>query len=138
MPYNSTTGAFTLLHKFGTGTANDNNFPTGVGLTLNDLATSISYTSTSLGTGSATVTPSVTNGSFQYITNNGAFTLAAPASTCRIDLMVTNGASAGTITFSGFRVGTTGDALDTVNGHIFIITIKKISTIATYVIKALQ
>ena len=137
MPYDSN-GTFTLTHRFGTGTANDNNFPVAVGLTLNDLATSISYASNSLGTGSGIVTPSIANGEFQYITNNGAFTIAAPAGTCRIDLMVTNGATAGAITFSGFRVGTTGDALNTTNGNVFIITIKRISTISTYVIKALQ
>lgn len=41
----------------------------------------------------------------QYITNNGAFSLAAPANDGSCIVLVTNGASAGTITFSNFSNG---------------------------------
>jgi hypothetical protein len=79
------------------------------------------------------------NGNYQSIGNNGAFTITAPALDCAIDLMVVNAAAAGAITFTGFRVGNnTGDLLTTTNGHIFIISIRRIAGIATYVIKALQ
>ena len=43
--------------------------------------------------------------------------------------LVTNGASAGTITFSGFTVGSnTGDSLDTTKAHKFIISIRRINS----------
>jgi hypothetical protein len=88
---------------------------------------------------SGTFTPDPTKGNYQHGTNNGAFTLAAPAVDCAIDLMVTNGASAGAITFSGFYVSAnTGDALSTTNGAHFIISIRRISNLPTYTIKALQ
>lgn len=78
-------------------------------------------------------------GNYQYGTNNGAFTLTAPASDCAVDLLVTNGASAGSVTFSGFTVGSsTGDALTTTNGHKFIVSIRRINSVSTYIIKALQ
>ena len=44
------------------------------------------------------------NGNYQFITNNGAFTITAPASDCAVDILVTNGASAGAITFTGFTI----------------------------------
>ena len=97
-----------------------------------------SVTPNSLGTiSSFTLNPAL--GNYQYGTNNGAFTLTAPASDCAVDLLVTNGASAGSITFSGFTVGSsTGDALTTTNGHKFIVSIRRINSISTYIIKALQ
>ena len=97
-----------------------------------------SVTPNSLGTiSSFTLNPAL--GNYQYGTNNGAFTLTAPASDCAVDLLVTNGASAGSITFSGFTVGSsTGDALTTTNGHKFIISIRRINSVSTYIIKALQ
>lgn len=92
----------------------------------------------SLGTlGSFTVDPG--DGPLQYGTNNGAFTLTAPANDGACDLLITNGASAGAITFSGFTVGaSTGDALTTTNGHRFLVMIRRINSVATYMIKALQ
>lgn len=86
-----------------------------------------------------TTTPAAANGNYQYYTNNGAHTLAAPAADCAIDILVTNGATAGSITFSGFTVGSnTGDALTTTNTNKFIISIRRINAISTYTIKALQ
>jgi hypothetical protein len=88
---------------------------------------------------SGTFTPDPTKGNYQHGINNGAFTLAAPTVDCAIDLMVTNGASAGAITFSGFYVSAnTGDAFSTTNGAHFIISIRRISNLPTYTIKALQ
>ena len=79
------------------------------------------------------------NGNYQSIGNVGAFTITAPTVDCAVDLMVVNAAGAGTISFSGFTVGpNTGDLLTNVNGHIFIISIRRMANISTYVIKALQ
>lgn len=66
-----------------------------------------------------TVTPAVANGYKQKGTNNAAFTLAVPAGACDIQIDITNGATAGAVTFSGFtQVDNVGD-LDTINGHKF-------------------
>jgi len=86
---------------------------------------------------SFTVNPAL--GNYQYGTNHGAATWTAPASDCAVDILVTNDASAGAITFSGFTVGTgTGDALTTVNTNKFIVSIRRINSVSTYTIKALQ
>jgi hypothetical protein len=102
----------------------------------------VGYTVTphNLGTvSSGTTTPNAANGNYQYMTANGAFTLAAPSADCAIDILVTNGASAGAITFSGYTVGSnTGSALTTTNGHRFIISIRRVNAISTYSIYALQ
>lgn len=75
----------------------------------------------------------------QYITNNGAYTITAPASDGSCMLLVTNGASAGATTFTGFSVGSSvGDALDTTNGHKFTISIWRINGTSGYRIAAHQ
>ncbi len=87
--------------------------------------------------GSFTVNP--LNSNYQYTTNSGAFTITAPATDCAVDILVTNGAAAGAITFTGFTVGANvGDALTTTNGNKFIISVRRINGVSTYVIKALQ
>lgn len=87
---------------------------------------------------SGTTTLDMANGNYQKLTNNGAFTLAAPSDTGAIDLEITNGASAGSITFSGFTVGSsTGSALTTTNTNKFIVSIRNING-ATYSIYAKQ
>ena len=86
--------------------------------------------------GSFTVNP--VNGNYQYTTNNGPFAITAPAVDCAVDILVTNGAAAGAITFMGFRVGATGDAMTATNGSVFIVSIRRINGISTYLIKALQ
>jgi len=58
----------------------------GYSVTPNSLTTSTSFT----------VNPAL--GNYQYITNNGAFTITNPASDCAVDILVTNGATAGAIT----------------------------------------
>jgi microcystin-dependent protein len=88
---------------------------------------------------SGTTTPAPANGNYQYYTNDGAHTLAAPTADCAIDLLVTNGASAGAITFSGFTVGSApGSALTTTDTHKFVISIRRINAISTYSVYALQ
>lgn len=97
-------------------------------------------TSFSIGTvSSGTNTPDPANGNYQFYTNNGAHTYAAPSSDCAIDVYVLNGASAGAITFSGFTVGSnTGDAYATTNTYKYIISVRRINSVSTYVFKALQ
>lgn len=98
------------------------------------------FTAGNLGTvSSGTTTLAAATANYQYYTNNGAHTLAAPAADSAIDVLITNGASAGTITPSGFTVGSsTGDAFTTTNGNKFIFTSIRINGVSTYVVKALQ
>jgi hypothetical protein len=97
-------------------------------------------TSNNLGTiSSGTTTVDCGLGPLQYFTDNGAFTLAAPSNDGSCIVLDTNGASAGTITFSGFSVGAnTGDAIDTTNGHKFSISIWRINGTSGYSISAHQ
>lgn len=75
------------------------------------------FTFTSLDQGtksSGTFTPVMLTGQVQHFTNNGAHTLAPPTGHGSMILDQTNGASAGTITRSGFTK-VTGDLLATTN-----------------------
>jgi len=75
----------------------------------------------------------------QSITNNGIFTITAPANDSSCILLVTNGAAAGTITFSGFTVGaSTGDPLTTTNTNKFTISIWRAGGVAGYRVAAHQ
>jgi hypothetical protein len=75
----------------------------------------------------------------QFIANNGAFTITAPANDGSCMLLVTNGASAGAITFTGFSVGSnTGDALTTTSANRFTISIWRINGTSGYRIAAHQ
>lgn len=86
-----------------------------------------------------TLTPDPANANYQYYTNNGAHTLAAPSADCAIDILVTNGASAGAITFSGFTVGAaTGSSYVLTSGYKFILSIRRINGTSTYSWYALQ
>lgn len=95
-------------------------------------------TSSNLGTGSGTVTIDCGLCPLQYIINNGAFTLAAPALDGSCLLQITNGASAGTITFSGFTVASTTGSLDTTSGHVFTLSIYRINGKSGYIVIAQQ
>lgn len=78
---------------------------------------------------SGTLTPDAANGNYQYLTNNGAFTLAAPGTACAIDILVINGASAGAITLSGFKTpgaGAGGNTYATTSGAWFILSIRRL------------
>ena len=88
----------------------------------------------------ANVTMSASNGNYQYATTNAAFTWTAPTTDCAIDILITNGSGAGTITFSGFTVqsGGTGDTYATTNSNKYLISVRRINSISTYLIKALQ
>jgi hypothetical protein len=97
-----------------------------VALAGSDLTGGFTSSSDNDGTASGTYTPTPSGGNFKTITNNGAFTFAAPSVSGSYSLVVeiTNGASAGTVTFSGFaRVF--GDLLTTTNGHKFQVIITK-------------
>ena len=94
-------------------------------------------TSQSLTTGNVTI--DCGSRPLQFITNNGAFTITAPANDGSCLVLVTNGASAGTITFSGFSVGSsTGDALTTTNTQKFTLSIWRVNSISGYRIAAHQ
>lgn len=98
------------------------------------------FSSHDLGTiSSGTVTPSPLNGDKQFYTNGGAHTLAAPSSDGRMQVGITNNASAGAITFTGFTVGASvGASLTTTNGHKFIIDITRINGSSHYFVYAQQ
>lgn len=90
---------------------------------------------------SGTYTPSPAGGNFKTITNGGAFTLAAPslAGTYNMEIDITNNASAGAITFTGFASGyPKGDLLTTTNASLFKLHISKTTAGVTAVIEALQ
>jgi len=69
---------------------------------------------------SGTYTPATTGGNYKTIVNGGAFTLAPQTTVSSIIIQVTNNASAGTVTTSGFTV-VTGDSLTTTNGDDFML-----------------
>lgn len=78
-----------------------------------------SITSKDLGTvSSGTGTLDMGDCPMQHYTNNGAHTLAPGSVTGSIILDITNGASAGTITTSGWTK-VSGDSFTTTNGHKF-------------------
>jgi hypothetical protein len=94
------------------------------------------YTTTNVNDGTpgagATYTPTPVGGNMRRITNNAAFTFAAPtaANDYTMIVKVTNGAAAGAITFTGFTRAF-GDALNTTNARVFVFVIIKIDAIIT-------
>jgi len=97
-------------------------------------------TAANLGTvSSGTTTINCGTSPLQFLTNNGAFTLAAPTNDSSCIVLTTNGASAGAITFSGFSVGgATGDALTTTNTQKFSIHIWRVNGTSGYRVAAHQ
>ena len=87
-----------------------------------------------------TWTPDPANSNYQYATSNGAVTLAAPSNNCSMDILYTNNVNAKTLTFTGFTVdaNNAGDNYNTTNGNRFIIMIRRINNVSTYIIKAIQ
>jgi hypothetical protein len=73
------------------------------------------------------------------IVNGGAFTLAAPtlAGDYTLVIQITNNASAGAITLSGFD-RTVGSAFTTTNGHDFFVFITKCNGFELANVVALQ
>jgi hypothetical protein len=114
------------------------------------LSTALKYDTTATISKGYTLTPAslgnMTNftldpslGNYQYGTNHGAVTITAPASDSAITLLITNDATAGAVTFSGFTVSSSvGDALTTTNTNKFLVSINRINGTSTYLIKALQ
>lgn len=98
------------------------------------------FTSNNLGTiSSGTTTLAAAPANYVYYTNNGAHVLAPMASDSALDILMTNGASAGSITFSGWTQTTnTGDSLTTTNASRFMISVRRINSVSMYLIKALQ
>ena len=84
-----------------------------------------------------TFTPDEANGNFQYCVNGGAFTLAPPTNNCTIVVQITNNASAGTITTSGFTK-VTGTAPVTTDGYDFFAYITKCNGFSHLAWQALQ
>lgn len=104
------------------------------------------YTSASVNddtpTAASTYTPdplAASPGNMRHFTNNAAFTLAAPtrAGDYTMVLQVTNGATAGAITMSGFTK-LYGDAFTTTNGHKFVVQIVKQNGAIVGTVQALQ
>lgn len=91
---------------------------------------------------SGTITPEVDGTgteNFKTLTANGAFTLAPPSTSgnCTIIIQVTNGASAGTITTTGFTI-VNGDTYETTSGNDYFFHIKKVGSFTSLTIEALQ
>tara|TARA_R100000808_G_C2087441_1_gene109097 strand:+ start:14 stop:649 length:636 start_codon:yes stop_codon:yes gene_type:complete len=86
---------------------------------------------------SGTYTPDPADGNFQKAVNNGAHTLAPPATTCSIVIQYTNDSSAGTITTSGFTK-VDGDTISTANGDDFLFFITRVNGFSLLTVKALQ
>ncbi|WP_137934350.1 phage tail protein [Mesorhizobium comanense] len=89
---------------------------------------------------SGTYTPAPTGGNYRKIAANGAFTLAAPSTSNNYNMTIdiTNGASAGAITFSGFVSGhPKGDSYATTNAAKFKLHISKTDAGVTAVLEAL-
>ena len=97
------------------------------------------FTSKNLGN-LANFTVNALQGNYQYGSNVGAVTITAPTIDSAVDILITNSATAGAITFFGFTaaVGNVGDALTTTNGHRFLVSIRRIASVSTYIVKALQ
>jgi|GEM_PF-2687767 len=78
-------------------------------------------------------------GNMRRIINNGSFTFAAPtrAGDYSLEVLITNGTTAGAITFTGFsKVG--GDALNTTNANKFKVFISKNTGILSASVMAMQ
>ena len=100
------------------------------------------YTSTADDDGtqtSGTYTVAPAGGNLKTIVNGGAFTLAAPtvAGDYTLILQMTNNASAGTVTITGFTQES-GDSLTTTDGHDFFLYITKLNGFTHLHITALQ
>ena len=102
-------------------------------------AKTFTVTSTVTSTVAFTFQPGYGNGPLQLYNNKVAFVLKAPATDGYCALLVSNTASAGTITTSGFTVSSfTGDAVTTSSGNNYVWNLMTINGVSTYMIKALQ
>lgn len=108
-----------------------------------NLGLTAGFTSTVVDDGTkstGTYTPAPTGGNYRKIAANGAFTLAAPSTSNSYNMTIdiTNGVSAGAITFSGFVTGhPKGDAYATTSAAKFKLHISKTDAGVTGVVEAL-
>jgi hypothetical protein len=84
-----------------------------------------------------TFTPTFLAGNIRRYVNGGAHTLGVPTGEGTMTIQVTNDASAGTITTSGFTK-VNGDSLTTTNGHDFFLHITVINGFSRLNVEALQ
>ena len=83
-----------------------------------------------------TFTPVPASGNIQRAVNGGAFTLAPPATDCVMIIQITNNASAGAVTTSGFTK--VEGTLTTTNGDDFLLYITRVNGFNLLSVKALQ
>lgn len=107
-----------------------------------DDALTAGYTTTAVDDGtrsSGVYTPTPAGGNMKRIINGGAFTLAAPtaAGDYTLIIQITNSATAGAITLSGFN-RSSGDSFTTTNGHDFFVYITKCNGFVGAFVQALQ
>lgn len=93
-----------------------------VGGTLTKGYATTPYNAGTITTG--TLTPNEANGAMQYYINGGAHTLAPPTNSTSICLQMTNNATAGAITTTGFTY-VTGSTLTTTNGDDFFLFVTR-------------
>ena len=89
--------------------------------------------------GSYIASPTSAIGNFRKVSNGGAFSIIAATGTNSFTtlVLVTNSASAGAITLSGFAK-TAGDPFTTTNGDAFFVFIAKLGDKSTVTVQALQ
>jgi hypothetical protein len=130
-----TTSPTTALQVVGTSTLAATNLTGAVTVTEG-----VTTTADNDGTiSSGTYTPTPVGGNMKRIVNGGAFTLAEPTASGDYTLVIqiTNNASAGAITLSGFTK-TTGNPFTTTNGHDFFVYITKCNGFTLANVVALQ
>lgn len=141
------TASDTFAGRTLTGTANQITITNGDGVSGDPtlaFASTLAVTTTAADDGTRPAagnpyTPTPVGGNMKRIINGGAFTLAEPsaAGDYTLIIQITNNASAGAITMSGFdRV--TGDAFTTTNGHDFFVFITKCNGFTSANVQALQ
>jgi len=138
---NRADGTTQINPDLGTSTKYDGTTLTGRPLTngeSNTLGKGFDNTAHDEGTqSSGTFTVDPLDNNLQRCVNGGAFTFAPPSSDCSVVVLVTNNASAGTITTSGFtRV--IGDDFTTTDGDDFMCFVAVINSLSVLNVVALQ
>lgn len=143
-PSSSVSGNLASFNGTGGKTLQDSGVASSAVALLNaadqTLSGGANVTSYNLGTiASGTLTIDCGKCPLQRYVNNGAHSIAAPASDGSALILMTNAAAAGAVSFTGFNVGSfTGAALTTTNGSSFTIQVWRNNGIAGYTIFAHQ